>query len=72
MKEENTIDIDILEKYLVMKGMMNESILNDDSLELDFMVLPIFILFICCGVFGNVLVCLAISTNRYLIVWPIC
>ena len=42
---------------------------NQDQLglevELDYWALPIFIIFITCGVFGNFLVCLAISTNRY-------
>ena len=32
--------------------------------EPDYWVLPIFVFFIISGVFGNILVCLAISTNR--------
>jgi hypothetical protein len=36
-----------------------------DYIELDYWALPIFIVFITSGVFGNFLVCLAISTNRY-------
>jgi len=42
------------------------SIEQSEHLELDYWALPIFIVFITSGVFGNFLVCLAISTNREL------
>eukprot|EP00092_Neocalanus_flemingeri_P031668 GFUD01034394.1.p1 GENE.GFUD01034394.1~~GFUD01034394.1.p1 ORF type:complete len:463 (-),score=82.11 GFUD01034394.1:47-1435(-) len=50
-------------------GIVNTSLYGEDQsvqIELDYWVLPIFIVFITTGVFGNFLVCLAISTNREL------
>ena len=38
----------------------DESVLNNQ----DLLLLPVFIIFIITGIFGNCLVCLAIYTNR--------
>ena len=65
----NTItEVNISEDQLVNAiSLVNTSLYGEnqnDHMELDYWALPIFIVFITCGVFGNFLVCLAISTNR--------
>ena len=59
-------DMNISEDHIVSGiSLVNTSLHGPDQSEhLDYWALPIFIVFITCGVFGNFLVCLAISTNR--------
>ena len=56
----NTTHRNLLQNTTTPNRTNNQPILSADS----FWTLPIFIIFIISGVFGNCLVCLAISTNR--------
>ena len=47
-----------------LRETMNQSVENCPQDHNDYWVLPIFGFFIISGIFGNILVCLAISTNR--------
>ena len=62
--EVNTSQDQVVNTY----SLVNTSLFGAEQtehIELDYWALPIFIVFITSGVFGNFLVCLAISTNRY-------
>jgi hypothetical protein len=57
---QNTTTPNLLQNTTTPNQTINQPILSLES----FWTLPIFIIFIVSGVFGNCLVCLAISTNR--------
>ena len=61
LTEENISDENEVQAVILM----NTSINYSEHMKWDYWALPIFIVFITGGVFGNFLVCLAISTNRY-------
>lgn len=68
----NVIDLKVsqVRKFWYKMNQSGESGLSCPAVESgpdsepDYWVLPIFVFFIISGVFGNILVCLAISTNR--------